>query len=189
MISLTDQGPSTAAEGILSEERKGWARPRKLLPTDNVEGFSCGKEELDSWLQRYALVNQRAGMTNVYVSAHEDEIAGFYALSAGGVDPKDAPPRVLRGVARHPVPVIILTRLAVRTELQGQGLGRLLLRDALVRTSRAADEIGVRALLLHAKDPEARSSYMGAAEFEESPTDPLHLMLLMKDLRAALNEN
>jgi GNAT superfamily N-acetyltransferase len=131
-------------------------------------------------------VNQRAGMTSVYVTTTADHVAGFYALSAGGVEPKDAPQRITKGVLRHPVPVVVLTRLAVAEKYQGHGLGKLLLSDALLRTNQAADQIGIRALLIHAKDSEDRAFYLRLAEFEESPTDPLHLLLLMKDLRAAL---
>jgi GNAT superfamily N-acetyltransferase len=90
-------------------------------------------------------------------------------------------------VARHPIPVIVLTRLAIHEDYQGNGLGRGLLRDALIRVANAAEEIGVRALLLHAKDDEARDFYLRQVrEFEPSPVDPLQLFLLLKDLRLAL---
>jgi GNAT superfamily N-acetyltransferase len=82
--------------------------------------------------------------------------------------------------------VVLLARLAIDSSAQKRGLGRALLRDALIRIEAAADEIGIRALLIHAKDDSARSFYMKQAEFEPSPTDPLHLFLLMKDLRKLL---
>jgi GNAT superfamily N-acetyltransferase len=160
--------------------------PRKLTADDPVEGFRCGKPALDEWLARYALTSQAAGMATVFVSTTTGgSIAGFYALSAGGVAHVDTPVRVTKGVPRHPVPVVVLTRMAVHDEHQGAGLGRSLLRDALIRVATAAELIGVRALLIHAKDDDARAFYLAQAEFEASPTDPLHLFLLLKDLKRA----
>jgi GNAT superfamily N-acetyltransferase len=151
-----------------------------------VSEFHCGQPDLDEWISRYALASQQAGMATVFVSTTSNRIAGYYALSTGGVEREAAPDRVAKGVPRHPIPVIILTRLAVDEDYGGAGLGRALVRDALMRVDRAAGEIGVRALLVHAKDDDARNFYLRIAEFEESPTDPLHLFLLMKDLRRAL---
>jgi GNAT superfamily N-acetyltransferase len=125
-------------------------------------------------------------MARVFVSMDGDKVAGYYALATGGVDPEHAPPRVRKGVPRHPVPVVILARLAVDERYQGLGLGRALVRDALLRVLNVAEEVGVRALLVHAKDESAKEFYLAFGEFEESPTDPMHLFLLIKDLRLAL---
>ncbi|MFG2087501.1 MULTISPECIES: GNAT family N-acetyltransferase [unclassified Spirillospora] len=158
----------------------------KLTAQDDVDAFDCGQPDLDDWLKRFALVNQKAGMSTVFVTSSEDGVVGYYALATGGVERADAPGRVVRGVPAHPVPVILLTRLAVHSGVQGKGLGRAMLRDALVRVANAAEEIGVRALLIHAKDDRAKDFYLRHAEFEPSPTDPLHLFLLLKDLRKNL---
>ena len=163
-----------------------FSKPHKLTAQDDVRGFDCGQPDLDGWLEKYALVNQKAAMATVFVTSSENRVAGYYALATGGVERANAPERVVRGVPAHPVPVILLTRLAVDSTVQGKGLGRALLRDALVRVANAAEEIGVRALLIHAKDDQAKKFYMRNGEFEPSPTDPLHLFLLMKDLRKAL---
>lgn len=163
-----------------------FSKPRKLDPQDEVNEFNCGQQELDDWLKRFALVNQRAGMTTVFVTLSDSKVAGYYALATGGVERANAPGRVARGVPAHPIPVVLLARLAVDSSAQKSGLGRALLRDALIRVEAAADEIGIRALLIHAKDDSARDFYMRCAEFEPSPTDPLHLFLLMKDLRKLL---
>jgi GNAT superfamily N-acetyltransferase len=125
-------------------------------------------------------------MATVFVAKDGERVAGYYALATGGVEAAQAPDRILKGVARHPIPVIILTRLAVAETDKGRGLGRALLGDALRRIDGAAQEIGVRALLVHAKDPSAVNFYMKHGEFEPSPSDDLHLFLLMKDLRKAL---
>lgn len=138
-------------------------------------------------MRRFSLSDQQNGMSAVFVSEVAGEIGAFYAISTGGVEPQHAPERATRGVARHPVPVIILTRMGVRLSLQGQGLGVAMLRDACLRVVRLSEEVGVRGLLIHAKDESARGFYMAFAEFEPSPTDPMHLLLLMKDLRRAVS--
>jgi GNAT superfamily N-acetyltransferase len=163
-----------------------FSKIRKLNPQDDVDEFSCGQPDLDDWLKRFALVNQRAGMTTVFVTLCDSRVMGYYALATGGVERANAPGRVIQGVPAHPIPVVLLARLAVDSSAQKRGLGRQLLRDALIRVAAAADEIGIRALLIHAKDDNARDFYMSQAEFEPSPTDPLHLFLLMKDLKKLL---
>lgn len=163
-----------------------FSKPRKLDPQDDVDEFNCGQPDLDDWLKRFALINQRAGMTTVFVTLSEGKVVGYYALATGGVERASAPARVAQGVPAHPIPVVLLARLAVDSSAQKSGLGRALVRDALIRVATAADEIGIRALLIHAKDESAREFYIKCAEFEPSPTDPLHLFLLMKDLRKSL---
>lgn len=159
---------------------------RKLESQDDVDEFSCGQPDLDDWLKRFAFVNQRAGMATVFVTLSDDKVVGYYALASGGVERADAPDRITRGVPAYPIPVVLLARLAVDSSAQKKGLGRALLRDALIRVQAAADQVGIRALLIHAKDESARDFYMRQAEFEPSPTDPLHLLLLMKDLKKLL---
>ena len=112
----------------------------------------------------------------------------YYSLAAGAVEHAEAPVRVGKGLARHPVPVMLLARLAVDRTQQGRGIGKALIKDALLRTAAAAEIVGVRALLVHAKDEEARAWYE-ALEFEPSPTDPFHLFLLTKDLRKTLDDS
>nr|WP_319025427.1 GNAT family N-acetyltransferase [Acidithiobacillus thiooxidans] len=112
-------------------------------------------------------------------------MVGYYSLAVGSVDPQAAPSRVMKGLARHPVPVMILARLAVDKEHQRKGLGQALLRDALLRTAQAADIAGIRCALVHAKDDAARQWYE-SWEFEPSPTDPYHLFLMLKDLKSLL---
>ena len=112
-------------------------------------------------------------------------VVGYYSLTAGSVSREDAPARVAKGLANHPIGVILLGRLAVDSRFQGKGIGRALLRDALNRTAQAADTVGVRALLVHAIDESARRFYTHF-DFQPSTVDPMHLMLLLKDLRALL---
>ena len=155
----------------------------KLLPTHEVDGFDCGKEPQNGFLKRFALVNQRNGSSQTYVARRGQRVVGYYSLAVGSVMREKAPGRITKGLARHPVPVMLLTRLAVDFTEQGTGIGQGLLKDALLRTVQAADIAGIRALLVHAKDEKARAWYL-KYDFEPSPTDPLHLFLLLKDIRA-----
>ena len=132
-----------------------------------------------------ALAAQQSESAQTYVSCCDGVVAGYYSLVVGGVERAGATTRVAKGMPQHPVPVMILARLAVDREHQRIGLGKALLKDALKRTAQAADIAGIRALLVHAKDEEARKWYL-QWEFEPSPTDPMHLFLLMKDLKALL---
>jgi len=160
--------------------------PEPLTAAHDVRNFDCGKQGLTEWLRRYALQSHQAGAARVYAVHRTGRVVGYSALAAGSVEPDEAPERVRKGLARHPIPVILLARLAVDISEQRQGLGAALLKDALRRTASAADEIGARAILVHAKDDEAKAFYRHF-DFEPSPTDPLHLFLLMKDLRAILS--
>ena len=162
-----------------------YAPVRKLAPADLTDGFDCGHAALNQFLQRYALVNQQAHSAQTYVCGLNGKVVGFYSLAVGSVAPEDAPARALKGLARHPVPVMILARLAVDKQHQGQGLGKALLKNALLSTAQAADIAGIRCLLVHAKD-EAERQWYASWEFEPSPTDPFHLFLMLKDLRALL---
>ena len=163
----------------------GYTPVRKLAATDQVDAFDCGQAALNQFLQRYALVNQKANSAQTYVCCQGDVVVGFYSLVVGSVDPQVAPSRVMKGLARHPVPVMILARLAVDKEHQRKSLGQALLKDALLRTAQAADIAGIRRLLVHVKDDMARRWYE-TWEFEPSPTDSYHLFLMLKDLKNLL---
>lgn len=163
----------------------GYEPIRKLAPGDLTQSFDCGKPALNQFLQRYALLNQKAHSAQTYVCCLRGEVVGFYSLAVGSVEPQHAPARVTKGLARHAVPVMILARLAVDRQHQGKGLGKALLKDALLRTAQAADIAGIRCLLVHAKDEAARQWY-ASWDFEPSPTDPFHLFLMLKDLKALL---
>ena len=170
----------------MTPEREGLSAIEKLDATHDVESFDCGKEPLDRFLKRFALANQKADGTRTYVACRGSTVLACYSLSAGAVEHADASRRIGKGLARHPIPAMLLARLAVDRTGQGRGLGKALVKDALLRTAAAADIAGIRALIVHARDDEARAWYE-ALEFEPSPTDLRHLFLLMKDLRAMLS--
>jgi GNAT superfamily N-acetyltransferase len=159
--------------------------PEPLSRRHIYEGFDCGESSLDEWLRRFARAVQASGSARVFVTTADGKtVAGFYALAASQVEPPAATPRTGKGEPeRRPIPAILLARLAVGRKHQGKGVGRSLLQDAVLRCLQAADSIGARLILVHAQNEAARSWYEQFG-FEPSPTDPLHLMMLMKDLRA-----
>ena len=161
------------------------APPCALTAAHRVDTFACGNAALDHFIQRFALASQNAHGARTYVCSQSNVVTGYYTLAVGSVEPASSTTRVRKGLARHPIPVMVLARLAVDRAHQGKGLGQALLKDALLRTSQAADIAGIRAVLVHAKDDGARRWYETFG-FEPSPTDPHHLFLLLKDLRAAL---
>ena len=158
---------------------------RKLAMGDSVDAFDCGQPELNRYIQRYAWINQKANSAQTYVACAGSEIAGYYSLSVAGVEHGGTPDRIAKGLAKHPVPVMLLARLAIDLKCQGQGLGTALLKDALLRTVQAADIAGIRALLVHAKDEAARQWYL-KFDFEPGPVNPMHLFLLLKDIQHAV---
>jgi GNAT superfamily N-acetyltransferase len=160
----------------------GFGTIEKLRRDHSLDGFDCGKEELNSFLKRHALTNQASDSAQTYVLAEGLVVKGYYSLAAGAVSHEEATERVKKGLARHPVPVVLLARLAVDASMQGKKVGPALLKDALRRAVHAADTIGARAVLVHAKDDNAKGFYEHFT-FESSPSDPYHLMLIMKDLR------
>lgn len=158
-------------------------RIEKLRREHPVEGFDCGKEPLNRFLERHALQSQQAGAATTWLALEGDEVVGFYSLAVGQVEYVDAPERLIRGLARHPVPVMLLARMAVTSRHQGKALGAGLLKDAMLRTLQASEIAGIRAFVVHAKDDQARAFYE-RFDFTASPTDAWHLLLLMKDVRA-----
>ncbi|HEX7376464.1 MAG TPA: GNAT family N-acetyltransferase [Pirellulales bacterium] len=154
----------------------------KLRADHIVSEFDCGQEELNRFLARFALINQKAGAAQTYAAVSNQAVVGYYSLAVGEVAYDDAPDRLGKGLTRHPIPIMLLARLAVSTPWQRRGLGAGLLKDAMRRTLQAADIAGIRAFAVRAKDDTARSFYAHFG-FVPSPTDPLHLFLLMKDIR------
>jgi len=164
-----------------------YSRPQPLERGHDRERFACGEPELDRWLADHALEAQASGSARVFISTDGQRVVGYYALAAAQLQPEEASERALKGQPKErPVPAVLLARLAVDLGHQGRGLGRSLLQDAMLRANEAAEELGIRVMLVHAKHERASHWYKRFG-FEESPTDPLHLMLLMKDLRAFLS--
>lgn len=159
--------------------------PVPLSAAHDCESFDCGHPVLNEWLRRYALQNQRANAARTFVVCRKNRVIGYYSLAVGAVDYSAASERVRKGLARHPVPVMILARLAVDGAHQGKKIGQSLLKDAVVRTLQAAEYAGIRAIFVQAKNERARRFYEQFG-FEPSPLSTLQLMLMLKDVKGIL---
>lgn len=161
--------------------------PRPLERNDTRDGFRCGVASLDTWLVEHAPGADAAGSARTYVVIDEvqDRVVGYYALTVASLEREEATGRASRGMPRHPIPAMLLARLAVDESVQGDGVGAMLLADAMQRTLLVAEETGIRLLLVHAVDEDARSFYLNYG-FEPSPSDTMNLQLLIKDIRATI---
>jgi len=126
--------------------------PELLAERHNLAGFTCGEAALDDWLRRRARANQVSGASRTYIVSRKDHVVGYHSLASGAIAIVEAPGRVRRNMP-DPIPMTVIRRLAVDQEWQHHGLGRLLLRDAVLRTRQAAAIIGIRGVLVHALSP------------------------------------
>lgn len=158
--------------------------PEPLTPDHDIAGFDCGVASLNHWLKRRAAANQVSGASRCFVACEDRKVVGYYALASSAIAPAAASGRLRRNMP-DPVPVVVLGRLAVATSHHGQGLGRDLFRDAALRVIHAADAIGIRGMVVHALSAEAKAFYLRLG-LDESPLDPMTLMVTVADLRAAM---
>jgi GNAT superfamily N-acetyltransferase len=160
-------------------------RIEKLAVHHQLGNFRCGAADIDSWLHERALKGQQSGNATVFVLTHQDEVVAFYALAASSAERSHSPKQIQRN-APDPLPVLLLARLGVDERAQKRGIGGVLLRDALLRSCRVANDIGFRALLVHCRDEKAKEFYQHLIPgFIASPTDELHLYLSLKTLIVA----
>lgn len=158
--------------------------PEPLTEQHDPSAFDCGNEALDRWLRLRALKNQASGASRTFVVCDGLQVRAYYALAAGAVALNEAPARLRRNMP-DPIPMAVLARLAIDRSLQGCGLGRALVRDALLRVLTAGESIGIRGLLVHAISEPALRFYQHVG-FDPSPIDPMTLMVTLADLRANL---
>lgn len=165
-------------------------RPPTLLGVGHqLDAFTCRSVEQTEWLRRHARQSSGTGTTRVLVvtPTGSDVVVAYYAWCMASISLADAPPRLRKGAGRYPQPVALLARLGVDVAHEGRGLGGGLLQDVVARTLALGEEIGCRGLLVHAETETARDFYRHLVpELETSPTDELHLVLLMKDIRRTL---
>lgn len=162
-----------------------------LTPDHDRSAFDCGPNDQTTWFRQHALRAQQGDTARVFVTRRHDgaHVVGYYALSAGSIEPEDAPARIAAGAGRYPIPVVVLARLGVDVSEQGHGLGTALARDAFHQVAAVAIRVGVRALVIHAESAEAAAFYFRVdPAFVSLPAHPLHLCLLMKDLRRAIRD-
>jgi GNAT superfamily N-acetyltransferase len=154
--------------------------PEKLsAERRDLSSFDSGEPMLDDWLRRHAEQNESRGASRTYVVCVGKKVAGYYTLAAGAIAHAEAPGRIRRNMP-DPVPVMILGRLAVDKTWHGQGVGTGLLRDAVLRTVRAAEIAGIRAILVHAVSESAKRFYEKYG-FVVSPADPLTVMITVAE--------
>ncbi len=157
----------------------------KLGAHQNVNDFDCEAAALNRFLTMHALQSQRSNASQTYLCLTDDEVVGYFTLVVGQVEYIDSPERVRKGQARHPIPIMLLARLAVDAKWKGKGLGSSLLKEAAMRTLQVSDIAGVRAFVVHAKDDAAKNFYQHFG-FVDGFSDSLQLYVLIKDLTALL---
>ena len=163
--------------------------PRLITAIDSVEDFSCTSTEQTRWLRRHAKQSASSSTTRVFVVTRKDDstVVGYYAWCMAQLDLAAAPERLKKGAGRYPQPVALLARVGVDSGHEGKGLGAALLVDTVTRLLTLSDDIGCRGLLIHTESAVARDFYLHLIpELEQSPTDELHLVLLVKDARRTL---
>jgi predicted N-acetyltransferase YhbS len=158
--------------------------PSPLTAQHKLDDFDCGVQSLNEWLKRRALGNQANGATRCFVAAEKERVIAYYALASGAIASSGALGRFRRNMP-DPIPVAVLARLAVDREFQEKHIGRSLLRDASLRIMQAAETLGIRGIVVHAISQEAKRFYI-AHGFDESPLDPMTLMITLNDLGAVL---
>jgi len=153
--------------------------PEPVTTSHSIESFACGIPVLDEWLKRRALKNEASGASRTFVVCHDGQVIGYYALATGSVEHRDAPKKIRRNMP-NPIPVMVLGRLAVDQQWRQAGLGRGLLKDAVLRTLSVSQQAGIKALLVHALSEDARAFYARNG-FLESPLDPMTLVISLRD--------
>ena len=161
--------------------------PELLSEHHDLSGFQCRSAELTDWLRRYARQSANTGTTKVLVVTEHgsDRMVAYYAWCMAQITV--ASPRIRKSAGGYPQPVALLARLGVHIDHEGRGLAAGLLQDVFARLAELSERIGCRGLLVHAESRQARDFYLHLIpEFEPSPTDALHLVLLMRHIRSAL---
>lgn len=158
--------------------------PVPLRADHAIDDFDCGVPSLNAWLQRRAAANQASGASRTFVLCDGDQVVGYYALASSSIASNAAPGRFRRNMP-DPIPVVVLGRLAVARGHDRRGLGRALFQDAARRVMHAGAAIGVRGLVVHALSDEAKAFYLRLG-LDESPLEPMTLMVTLADLRDAL---
>jgi GNAT superfamily N-acetyltransferase len=168
----------------IGAKERDFIAPVPLNANHDVSHFDCGKEPLNSWLRTRAARNEGRASRTFVVCHRTGPVAGFYSLNTGSVQQADAPKELARNMP-DPIPTLLIGRLAVDKQYQGQGLGEDLLRDALARALTVSQEAGMRAVLVHAIDQDIIPFYAGYG-FKAFPGGSLTLFLPVEHIAAAI---
>ena len=159
--------------------------PILLTKEHDIVQFDCGKPALNNYLLKHALNNTLNNSSKCYVTTKGNKVVGYYCLSVCSVEKDLVPARIGTGLGGYPVPLILITRLAVDITEQNKGIGYSLLQHALLMSIQVSAKVGIRGVIVHAKDEQAKEFYLKYG-FEPSPIDKLHLYLLIKDIQKTL---
>lgn len=157
--------------------------PEKLDKIHNIKKFDCGNEHLNDYLKKYAFQNQKKNISNTFVAQKTNKVVGYYTLTFGSVLKEELPQKTSRNLPSYPIPVMILARLAVDKNEKGNGTGKGLLKDAILRTLQASEIAGIKAIMVKAKNNKAKAFYE-KFDFIVSPIDNLILYLPIEFLKS-----
>jgi ribosomal protein S18 acetylase RimI-like enzyme len=160
-------------------------RVKRLDADHDLGAFDSGNEELDGWLKRHALAAQQMDSARTFVLTSNDRVVGYFSLTMGSVLRQDAPAKLVRGMPAYPIGTVLLARLAVDRRDQGNGVGALLLSEALRKAVDAGEAAAARLLIVDAIDDQAVRFYQRFG-FVGAPEHPLRLYRRMKEVRASL---
>jgi GNAT superfamily N-acetyltransferase len=161
-------------------DREKWTAPAPLTAAHYIADFECGEPALDYWLKHRALRNEKQRASRTYVVCVEDQVIAYYCLATASIESRLASPRLRRNMP-DPIPMMVLGRLAVDLAWQRHGLGKLLLRDAILRTVQVSEVAGVKGLLVHALSDAAVRFYESHG-FHSSPTEERTLFLSLSEV-------
>jgi GNAT superfamily N-acetyltransferase len=164
---------------------KAGLRLERLDEAHELDDFDSGNDELDGWLRRHALAAQQMDSARTLVLTRAGRVLGYFSLTMGSVLREDAPARLVRGLPAYPVGMVLVARLAVERREQGQGLGSLLLAEALRKAVAAGEAAAARLVVVDAIDDAAVGFYQRHG-FIAVPEHPRRLYRRMKDIRASL---
>ena len=161
--------------------------PRRLEKGDDRSEFDSGADDLDTWLRRFALENQQANKAVTYVTVRDGVVLGYYAIAMSAYVSDRLPQRLAKNRPGE-TPCILLARLAVDKTAQRQGVGAALLRHAMEQSFKLSHAVGAAAMLIHCRDEAAKEFYLAHGNFLQSPLEPVHLLLSMKEIRRRVSD-
>lgn len=173
-------------DDVSKNSNSGLTSPVPLTKEHDLSDFDCGEQVLNEWLIKRALGNEGKA-SRTYVVSENSKVVAYYCIATGAVERVDAPGKIRRN-APDTIPIAIIGRLAVNKGHSGRGLGADLLSDAMRRIALISQEIGISAIVVHAKSAAAKQFYMKCAEFIEYPEDSRTLFLPLETVIAAFSQ-